>query len=200
MLLQGIYMLKMEFNEKFLALRDVKKSLCTELKQKLTTIGSLNKKLRVEENLVFPELLPGEEPERRDHVTDSEIAAYIAQKEASAESDAPKDNVLGGFGGAGDMGQSKPAAKGTKDTLKPDGVPKSKQESAEDVIARIAASYPLTPLEQAQRTVNERRWVRENHVHLRDHRLDAITLLTGLDTGFECRLWKRSCCSAECTK
>lgn len=153
-------MLKMEFNEKFLALRDVKRSLCDELKQKLTKVAALNKKLRIQEDLVFPEMLPGEEPERRDHVTDEEIAAYIAQQDAAADSAADKGNALGGFSAGAGQGPSKqPHAQYVKTAGKTNLTGNPSPEPLEDVLARIAASYPPTPLEQAQRTLNEKRWV-----------------------------------------
>lgn len=153
-------MLKMEFNEKFLALRDVKRSLCDELKIKLCKVGELNKQLRIQEDIPIPELLPGEQPELRDHVTDEDIAAYLAEKEAAAESAAGNGNAMGTFGAAGDQGSGKPAAApDAKGVLKVTSVSTSKPESVEEVLERIAASYPLTPLEQAQRTLNERRWV-----------------------------------------
>jgi hypothetical protein len=37
-LLQGIYTVKMEFNERFLALRDVKRAICDELHHKYSEL------------------------------------------------------------------------------------------------------------------------------------------------------------------
>lgn len=183
----------MEFNEKFLALRDVKRSLCDALQQKLVQVKELNKKLGVQEEIVMPQLLPGEEPERRDHVTDEEIAAYIAEKEAAAEDAAAGAGAgaLGGFGGAGARSQTKPAPD-VKDKAKSSDANKE-SEPIEDVLARIAASYPMPPREQAQKALNERRWVRTNQPVAPQVDCSSTQRQNRMDPG--CRTWKRICCT-----
>jgi hypothetical protein len=185
-------MLKMEFNEKFLALRDVKRTLCEELKVKLNKVAALNKKLRIQEDLVVPEMLPGEEPELRDQVTDEEIEAYIAQQDATSKRTTDKGNASDGFGASGDQETGKVTGFQSVDhgsKLNPSAKPAP--EPLEDVLAKLAASYPPTPIEQAQRTLNERRWV-STPLQFADKVVQSSH--RALHTWCSCRMWKEIYC------
>ena len=66
---EAVYSVKMDFNKRFLALREVKKRVCQQigsiqelLKETLTALG------KPTADLTDPKLLPDEEPELRDQV------------------------------------------------------------------------------------------------------------------------------------
>lgn len=67
---EAVYMVKIDFNKRFLALREVKRRVCQQigdiqspLKETLTALG------KPTTNLTNPRLLPDEEPELRDQVS-----------------------------------------------------------------------------------------------------------------------------------
>jgi hypothetical protein len=66
----------MDFNERFLALRDVKRTICQRLAAKYRDITEANSTLGIAEVLQEPRMQPDEEPENRDIVTDEDIAEY----------------------------------------------------------------------------------------------------------------------------
>lgn len=161
----------MEFNERFLALRDVKQAVCAELQHKFTDLARLNTLLGISDVVQPPCMRPSEEPERREEVTDEDINAYIAAQEAAADS-AAANNLDGFAGGGGAAGGDKAAAdaqgkaqnsdstgpeKGGKSS---DAPKKAAGETMEAMVARLSAQYPPTPMEKTQRALMERKWVR----------------------------------------
>lgn len=177
MLLQGIYTVKMEFNERFLALRDVKQAVCAELQGKYNDLERLNSQLGINEVVQAPCMQPAEEPERREEVTDDDIAAYIAAQEAAAEAAAANnlDGFAGGGGGGSGGNQGDKPATGEESKLgaqgpenkppdkggKPPETPRIVNgETMQALVARLSSQYPMTPLEKTQRAILERNWVR----------------------------------------
>jgi hypothetical protein len=176
LLLQGIFTVKMEFNDRFLALRDVKQAVCAELQHKYDELITLNTQLGIPDVVQAPCMLPVEEPERREEVTDEDIAAYIAAQEAASKSAAANnlDGFAGGGGGASgtaaDKGaskdaQGKPQTQGSDSKAPEKGIKaaeapkKAAGETREALIARLSAQYPPTPIEKTQRALMERKWV-----------------------------------------
>lgn len=178
LLLQGIFTVKMEFNERFLALRDVKQAVCAELQHKFTDLVRLNTQLGINDVVQPPCMRLSEEPERREEVTDEDIAAYISAQEAAADSAAANnlDGFAGGGGGGGSGGvvgdKGAPDAQGkaqNSDTKAPekggkslDAPKKATGETMEAMVARLSAQYPPTPMEKTQRALMERKWVRQH--------------------------------------
>lgn len=178
LLLQGIFTVKMDYNERFLALRDVKQAVCAELQHKYNELVKLNTQLGINDVVQPPCMRPSEEPERREEVTDEDIKAFISAQEAAAESAAANnlDGFAGGGGGGGSGGaggdkgatgdaQGKPQAQGA-DSKAPDKGGKTKDtprkaagETVEALVARLSAQYPPTPMEKTQRALMERKWV-----------------------------------------
>jgi hypothetical protein len=162
---------KMEYNERFLALRDVKQAVCEELQHKYSELVTLNTQLGLNEAVQAPCMLPAEEPERREEVTDEDIAAYILAQEATADAAAAK--TLDGFAG-GQAGGDKPATGNAQGKLSTQGSvskaadkggkvadapKKANGDTREALIAKLSAQYPPTPLEKTQRALMERKWV-----------------------------------------
>jgi hypothetical protein len=83
----GLYQIKMDFNERFLALRDVKRTICQRLKAKFQDIREVNAALGADESLQDPVMKPDEEPENKFVVTDDDIAEFMMlrlQKQSGA--------------------------------------------------------------------------------------------------------------------
>jgi hypothetical protein len=158
----------MDFNKRFLALRDVKRSVCQRLQEKCRRLAAANAELGIDEELTIPQMQLDEEPERREEVSDNDIVAYMHAKDASEAASTAKG--AGGFGGFQGKG-----SKGDKDASKDDGPGRGKEggtkgsgerravsrqaTTPEEAIARVAADTPLSALEQAEQTLLERHLV-----------------------------------------
>jgi hypothetical protein len=159
---EGLHRVKMEFNRQFLALRDVKRTVCQRLQAKYARLSQFNKELGLEDKLVAPHMQQDEEPERRLEVTDEDIAEYLSRK---AERKAMKSNKAEMTFGAVGTGAQNDGAAGKK---KDGGAAVSRvaerrggklMETPEEAIARVAANTPLSVLEKAEKTICERRLV-----------------------------------------
>jgi hypothetical protein len=164
----------MEFNEQFLAFREVKRTVCQNLQAKYARLADINKELGLEEKLTVPQMQPDEEPERRLEVTDQDIADYLS---AVAEREGAKSNKADmAFGAVGSGAQNDSTAAKKKEGAQNDSASKKKEggaavaraadrrvgkqaETPEEAIARVAANTPMSALEKAEKTITERRLV-----------------------------------------
>jgi hypothetical protein len=141
----------------------------------------LNSRLGINDTIQPPKMRPSEEPEQREEVTDADIMAYVAAQEAAAKSVA--GNALDGFAGSGGVGSSasgspavKPPSQGVggkendkaseKSAKAVDAASRVTGENVEALVAKLVAQFPPTPIEKAQRALNERKWVR----HIQEYR------------------------------
>ena len=90
-----IHGIKMGFNNKFLALRELKKDLIKQIKASNTQLTKLRKELKQTEELFEPKMLVTETPETRYEVFAEEVKTFIENAATKAEGGA------GGFGGGG---------------------------------------------------------------------------------------------------
>ena len=163
---EGLYRVKMDFNQRFLALRDVKRSVCARLQEKYAKLADVNEQLGIQEQLRVPEMQEDEEPERREEVTDADIAAFLrTQEEEAAAAAGAQGGGFGGFEGKSGAKGNRAAADGASGAK--DGAPAAKAgndrrgvrrqgDTPEEAIARVAANTPLSPLEQAEQKLRER--------------------------------------------
>ena len=113
---QSLHRAKMAFNERFLALRDVKRAVVRQLQTKCAQLAAANAELGIDEQIQTPRMTADEEPERRDEVSEDEIKAFIAERDAAdaaAAKVAAGDESGGGFGdfgGASKVAQDRAAA------------------------------------------------------------------------------------------
>lgn len=141
---EGVHRVRMEYNERFLALRDVKRSLCERLRDKYARLAEANAGLGVDDAPQPPRMRPEEEPEKRLNVTDADVDAYLREQAAAGGT--------GGDGGARSAGAEAGRGEGAAEVK---GI-----ETPAEAVARMAASTPLSPLEKAAKTVRERQLVR----------------------------------------
>eukprot|EP00899_Mesostigma_viride_P010867 jgi/Mesvir1/19782/Mv13079-RA.2 len=109
LLQEAVHGIRMEFNARFMALRDVKHKIVRDITRWNTRLAEINLALGVREALFVPEILLDEVPEKREEVTPSELLAFY-RKKRSEEKDAKAKGSAGGFGG---FGGSSAAAKKT---------------------------------------------------------------------------------------
>lgn len=156
---RGLYDMKMAFNEQFLALRDVKRSVVARLRTVYSQLNAISVELGGAEPRALPQMAPEEEPERRDEVSEADIDAHLAQQEADAVAAASKaaGDGLGGFGAA--AAAPRPAAGGAAASAASAAQGNGGEVSAAGAGQRVPASMPLSPLEQAERTIRARELV-----------------------------------------
>ena len=106
LLAESIYALKMGFNSKFFALRDVKARLAADVKRDNTRVREIDAELSENTELFEPVERPEEYPERRDEVTEQDLEEFKALKAAKAAKAAAAG---GGFGGGGGGAAPKPS-------------------------------------------------------------------------------------------
>ena len=166
---EGLHCAKMGFNKRFLALRDVKRAACRRLRDRYRALAAVNHELELDEPLAAPAMQLDEEPERRDEVSEDEIQAFLVARDAEDASAkaAAAGGGGGGFGGFG-SGADKPVAGASAQvgvgvaTGAPAGGGRGSGrivETVAEAVARVTANTPLTPLEQAEKTLRARQLV-----------------------------------------
>lgn len=103
LLAESIHSLKMGFNSKFFALRDLKRRLRAEVRADNARVREIDAQFGEESELFEPEDNPEEYPERRDEVTQDDLEEFKvlkAQEEAAAAAKAGGGFSSGGGGGA----------------------------------------------------------------------------------------------------
>ena len=96
LLQEAVHMLKMEMNERVLALRRIKAALTTQLRADGTRVRELNAALGIAEPVFVPTTDPAEWPEHRDRSTDADLekfAQWQAEQEALRVQRAREDNA-----------------------------------------------------------------------------------------------------------
>lgn len=81
LLQESVHFIKMGLNERFLAMRDLKKRITTNVKKDNARLSELNKKLGKPQELYEPALDPAEWPELRSQFSREDLAAFQRAKE-----------------------------------------------------------------------------------------------------------------------
>jgi WD40 repeat protein len=101
---ESIHAIKLGFNERVLALRDLKKRMLAHMADEEARLHELHDELQLPPPVPPPtELRPEEEPERRRLFSEAELAAYGEQK-AAAKAKAAGGGGMGAMGGAAGAG------------------------------------------------------------------------------------------------
>lgn len=208
---EAMHGVKMTFNEKFLALREVKKKVIQEVNGKLAAIREINNQLSLLPAAVGGgqgsfsslstqksvrakalsrqalsvayngiaagltsdlEMRPEEEPERRDVVSDADLAEYAKRKEEE-ERKAAQGSALGGFAGATGAKGKPPSTLVSTSALAAPGSSaplhspiKGQQGQAQQahveldaapILAKMIAQAPLTDFERAMKTMQRKK-------------------------------------------
>lgn len=104
LLQESVHFIKMGFNERFLAMRDLKARIVKNIKKDNVRLAALNEKLGfTDQSLYEPELDSSEWPEHRELYTKEDIEAFQKEKMAGK-------GGKGGGGGAGAAAAPAPAA------------------------------------------------------------------------------------------
>jgi len=150
LLQQALHTIKMDFNEKFLALRELKGHICREIEAGNAQVEEINAELSEEESLMEVKSSADEYPkETRETITYKDLVAF--EKESKeAEKRAAGGGAMGGFSSGG-------AQKADEDMLPPpsaedDGEPAAKAAAAVAADPRTAAmkAATLSELELAE--------------------------------------------------
>eukprot|EP00965_Chrysotila_dentata_P003598 118398-Pleurochrysis_carterae.AAC.1 len=103
---ESVHAIKAAFNERFMDLRDTKKSMLETLSKEHARLNEIETKLGLPLTSAPPaELTKEEEPERRYVASDADVRAYEEKKSASKSG-----GGFGGFGGGGGAGTNPEAA------------------------------------------------------------------------------------------
>lgn len=136
-----MYTIKMDFNERFLALREIKRTVCQQLAAKFCEIAETSAALGIDHARQAPCMQPDEEPERRDEVTEADLADFLRRT---------ADPAAAGCG----------APRGTLDVAAAraghDAVTGSSTAAPGQAVERVA---PTSELEQAAHATLDRRTV-----------------------------------------
>ncbi|KAK9811670.1 hypothetical protein WJX72_008037 [[Myrmecia] bisecta] len=146
---EAMYRMKMEFNKRFLALRDVKKRVCSEIGQRNVRLREVNAVVGIAEEPFQPVLGPEETPEAREVVTEADLQAFAAKQQQAA-----KNSLGSGFASGATDAPTAPAVKlSTKAAAGAAGKASSGKENAESLEAaqkRVMASMAMSDLERAE--------------------------------------------------
>ena len=149
---ESIHAIKMGFNERFLALRDLKQRLITSMAEEDARLIAINKSLDVNETLPIALRSPAgltseEQPELRDQTTAEQREVFAAEQAAAR---AKAKGGMGGMGG-GMSGGGGAAAKGAAATAAASGGSGAAAiEAQQDALARDAARGELSDVQAAE--------------------------------------------------
>lgn len=109
LLLESVHFIKMGLNERFLALRDLKRRIIENIRKDNVRLREINLKLGLEDELYEPQIDSSEWPENRDVVSKQELLAFEAEKEKQRLA-AAKAKTQSAYGGGDDDDDKKKAA------------------------------------------------------------------------------------------
>lgn len=122
MLQESVQLIKMRFNERFLALRDLKERVIRYIQRDNVRLLEINKRLGIDDKLWAPEIDPTEFPEHRDLYTAQDLLDFEREREKERVRLQQKDRpqYLASYAGAGDeklkaLGDRKDGAGGVDD-------------------------------------------------------------------------------------
>mmetsp|Transcript_9196 Transcript_9196/g.18000 ORF Transcript_9196/g.18000 Transcript_9196/m.18000 type:complete len:1645 (+) Transcript_9196:104-5038(+) len=110
LVLDSVMKVKMQYNRKFLAMRNLKRTLTNNIKKDNEVVRAINSKLGIEEELWEPTVERDEWPEERDLVTDDDLEEFKRVLAARAKA---KAGAGSGFGGGDDDEDEKEEVKKT---------------------------------------------------------------------------------------
>ena len=171
---EGMYNIRMEFNRRFLALREVKRKVCNDIVEKNKRLQQLQTSLKVTAPLFHPSMQPEETPESRDDITEHDLEAFAVELKKQEESGG--GGGFGGFGGGGGGGAGGSAApaggaanagkaasnvgKAASNVGKAAsnvGKTAAASQEADDPRAKAASQAPLSDLEMLEAEIKKRR-------------------------------------------
>eukprot|EP00698_Gefionella_okellyi_P015023 TRINITY_DN4206_c0_g1_i1.p2 TRINITY_DN4206_c0_g1~~TRINITY_DN4206_c0_g1_i1.p2 ORF type:complete len:1598 (+),score=505.86 TRINITY_DN4206_c0_g1_i1:63-4856(+) len=193
---ESVFAIKMDFNERLLALRDLKTRIIENVKKHNEKIVEINSDLQLDDPLFEPSLQPIEIPDARDRMDRDMLLNYEKQvaREARRAAKATRKQQSGGFGGfgGGSQQQEDEASDSDEDASAANAESALKARTtaagraAADRAARLAAVRP-SALEEDERAAK-----RERLLYERAALLDKIKQTTRMfdDTLEELRVEK----------
>merc|ERR1712028_143683 len=157
----GMHTIQMNFNRRFLSLRDLKKQIIQQIQSDNRRIDDINSELAESTELWEPTLSDSEWPEKREEVTPADLASYKDKlglgggedgAPAAANSTEESAGVVDGEAPGMSADDSDPVLQNALDT----GVPKYIVQMAKE-----PSSGELSALQQAQKEARSRRLVNE---------------------------------------
>jgi len=151
---ESVYSIKMSFNDRFLALRDLKVRMRNNVVAWSTRIQEINQELDLEnEDLWRPELADSEFPEKRFEVSTGEVDAATGRPaDSGAGGGAGGGSGSGGGGGGGGGGAAAPtASQGGEKGSVGSGV----GGAAVGIAVRFPEGYVLSEVEQVEQHVRK---------------------------------------------
>ncbi|KAK3285967.1 hypothetical protein CYMTET_6449 [Cymbomonas tetramitiformis] len=160
---------RMDLNQRFLALRDVKKQMIKDIERSNERILEINTQLGLSEGVFSPHVLPDEYPEKREEISKEQLAEFeveLARRDVEAKQG---KGGLGGFGGGGGKDKDKEktqeedaaGVEDGKDESKVKGKKGSapagaKEKGGEDTRVAVLNSVPLSQLEELEKKILHR--------------------------------------------
>jgi hypothetical protein len=151
-------------NQKFLALRDLKRTIIETIKNDNVHLRELNRKLGIEEELFEPELDPNEWPESRDQFTQEDITKFEEHQAREKQAAIDKARAAGSlFANTGKKQEESKKVSDQNDGKQKQGESKEQKSKAEEVPEwkqRLAATEK-SELELCEERMNLRLWRHE---------------------------------------
>ena len=148
----SVYSVRMGFNERFLALRDLKRRIIANIQQDNLRLQAINSELGCNESLWQPKFLDDEVPERREEISEKDLLEFEVKQ--AAQEAAASSKGKGGFGDFGGGGASASAGSAKTDSLTSQSA-SSAMASAVVSSSSASAASDLSDLEKAE--LNARR-------------------------------------------
>jgi len=180
---EAMHSVRMDFNHRFLALREVKRKVITEINSRVQQLEAIHEQLGrlapasregfSETPFDIPPMLtlrPEEVPEDREKVSQEDVEEHVRQKEAAKSKAAA--SKLGGFGGHGgpaaastppsnqkasDSGSKQAAAQAGKAGEAAGGGGGGGAPTGEEALAKMMAAVPLSELEKQLQAYQRRK-------------------------------------------
>jgi WD40 repeat protein len=143
----SVYSVRMGFNERFLALRDLKRRIISNIQQDNVRLQAINNELACNEPLWQPKLLDDEMPERREEISEQDLLEFeVKQAAQEAAASSKGKGGFGDFGGGASSGSSGPAKTESQSNQSSTSATASTMSSS----AAGSATSDLSELEQAE--------------------------------------------------
>eukprot|EP00002_Diphylleia_rotans_P014287 TRINITY_DN2784_c0_g1_i6.p1 TRINITY_DN2784_c0_g1~~TRINITY_DN2784_c0_g1_i6.p1 ORF type:complete len:1834 (-),score=489.32 TRINITY_DN2784_c0_g1_i6:186-5687(-) len=181
---ESVFSIKMDFNERLLALRDLKMRIIDRVKSDNIRIREINQLLAVKEALFEPELESVECPEDRFRYTKESVAKFEGKRTKQAERAkraAQKKQGFGNFGNEESDGSDEEPAKAEARTTTPGSIAIRGRPSGHATRAERLQNVPPSETEVAELVASHRKLTYEKQMLLEKMNKTISTFDSALD-------------------
>jgi WD40 repeat protein len=185
LLQESVHFIKMGYNERFLAMRDLKTRIIKNVQKDNVRLAELNKKLGIKEALYEPQTDLGEFPEQRDAYTKDDLKAFVVRRAKDVRRADAKNKGIVFVSDDEELDveaaeEAKEAASEEKREAKEQEEKQMKAAAVIEAVAKRMEAVPKSDMEIAQEKVRKQQLVHERKTLLEKIEYAIFTFDTAL--------------------